>query len=394
MDAKTRSQVYASVDARSSELLALSDAIFDNPELGNEEFAACAALTEKLEANGFALEKNVAGLATAFKATWGNGPLTIALLCEYDALPDIGHACGHHMQGPVILGAAFALKDILAENEATVIVFGTPAEESTSGKLPMAAAGVFDGLDVAFMMHAGDRTSTDTKNLAMNYVEFTYKGKAAHAAVAPEKGINALYGVLSLFNGIGYLREHIRRDAKIHGIITEGGVVPNIVPERAVARFYVRAEDRVYLNSLVERVYNVARGAALSTGTELTIREIKAYDNKVNTELLNEVLMEEAGLAGAANIAPPRDSTGSSDFSCVTYRTPGTCLRASFVPLGTPSHSAVWVEKGKSPEAHDAVIFSAKAIAAASIRLARDPDLMRRIKEDFAAAKKVFEEIQ
>ncbi len=389
MDA-LQQEIYKSVDALAPELIAMADAIFDDPELGDQEFRAYAKVTDFLKKHGFTVEDGVAGLKTACRATWGKGGPRIGLLGEYDAL-QIGHACGHHMQSPAMLGAAIALKETLKDTPATIVFLGTPAEETTSGKLPMAKAGLFDDLDMAFMMHSADTSTVDPTSLALNLVDFVYTGKAAHAASTPEKGINALAAIIMLYNGIGLLREHMRMDARVHGIITDGGKEANVVPARAAARFYIRAADRPYLNTLVEKVYNVARGAALATGAELSIQEVKAYDNKVSVPSLEALLRQEAIDAGAMNVSPPRKSTGSSDFSCVTYRVPGACVRAAFVPVGTPAHSQAYLDAGKSKEAHDSIIMSAKAVAVTALRLVRDPARLNAVKEEFSKAKADFD---
>jgi metal-dependent amidase/aminoacylase/carboxypeptidase family protein len=237
------------------------------------------------------------------------------------------------------------------------------------------------------MMHGSDGTTVDGKSLALNLVDFVVEGKAAHAAIAPEKGISALDAVLMTFNGVEYLREHVRSDVRLHGVITDGGKAANIVPERAAAQFYIRASDRPYLDTVVERVYNVARAGALATGARLTINEVKAYDNKFNVSALNTVLLDNAKAAGATGITPPRDKTGSTDFSCVTYRVPGACLRVQFVPPGSSSHSAEWVKAAKEAAGHQAMLAAAKAVAAACYELAASPDLLKQIKAEFYAAK-------
>ncbi|TDG00775.1 M20 family metallopeptidase [Paenibacillus piri] len=388
----TKQSIYASVDGLSEKIIAINDFIHDHPELGNNEFQAVELLTRTLAEHHFQVERGIVSLPTAFKATFTNkesGPI-IGLLCEYDALEGLGHGCGHNLQASSIVGAAIALSQNLGDLPATVVVYGTPAEETTSGKLPMIKAGVFDDLDVALMMHGGDRTTVDGKSLAMNLIDFIFEGKAAHAAVAPEKGISALDGVLMTFNAIEYLREHVRPDVKIHGVITNGGTVANIVPDHAVAQFYVRAADRPYLDTVLERVYNAARGAALSTGSKLTIKEIKRCENKVNVEKLNQVLLKNAAEAGIQEISPPRTSTGSTDFANVTYIIPGACLRVAFVPFGTASHSTEWVEAGTSEAGHRAVISAAKAIAGSAYELIAVPDLLQEIKEEFRQAKQSY----
>jgi len=386
-----KKNLYDAIDKLSNTLIEISDFIHDNPETGNKEFRAHKLLSDTLEQNGFNVEREVLGISTAFRATCkrGSGGPTIGLLCEYDALEGLGHGCGHNMQGPSIIGAAIALARELT-SPATIIVYGTPAEETTSAKIPMAKAGIFDELDVALMMHASDCTTVDGKSLAVNLVDFIFEGKAAHAAIAPDKGISALDAVLMTFNGIEYLREHVRPDARMHGVITDGGKAANIVPERAAAQFYIRANDRPYLDTLVERVYNVARGAALATGAKLTIEEVKTYDNKVNVEYLNNLLLEEAQALGARNITPPRKFTGSTDFSCVTYRVPGSCLRIAFVPPNTTSHSKEWVIASKSDAAYEAILVSAKAIAGSCYELIVDPTVLAQITQEFDKIKKSF----
>ncbi|NOU92443.1 amidohydrolase [Paenibacillus sp. LMG 31456] len=384
--------MYASVDNLRDSIIDINDFIHDHPELGNNEFQAVELLTRTLSDHHFHVEQGVADLPTAFIATYthnGGGP-RIGLLCEYDALPGLGHGCGHNLQASSIVGAAIALSQNLGDLPATILVYGTPAEETTSGKLPMIRAGLFDDLDVALMMHGGDRTTVDGKSLAMNLIDFVFEGKAAHAAVAPEKGISALDGILMTFNAIEYLREHVRPDVKMHGVITNGGVAANIVPDLAVAQFYVRAADRPYLDTVLERVYNAARGAALSTGSKLTINQVKKCENKVNVDKLNQLLLKNAEEAGIKEISPPRSSTGSTDFGNVTYLVPGACLRVAFVPFGTSSHSTEWVEAGISEAGHNAVISAAKSIAGTAYDLIENPSLLQEVKEEFHNAKEAF----
>ncbi len=384
-----KQDVYANVDNLQTKLLQINDFIHDNPETGNKEFKAFDLLTRTLEENGFKVEKGVAGLETAFIATYvnkGGGPV-IGFLAEYDALEKLGHGCGHNLIASADVGAGIALAKSLGDIPATVIVYGTPAEETTSGKLPMTAAGLFDRLDVALMTHPGDRTTVGAKSLALNLIDFTFEGKASHAAASPEKGISALDGVMMMFNGIEYLREHVRSDIRIHGIVTDGGAAANIVPERAAARFYVRGADRNYLNTVVERVYNVANGAALATGTKVTIKPIKAYDNKVILETLGQALLENAKSVGAKQIMAPPDSAGSTDFGSVTFRVPGAELGIAYVPVGTPGHSQAYVQAGTTPEGHEAVITAAKILAATGYDLITNPELLKQVKAEFAAFK-------
>ena len=383
-----KQQLFSKIDSLKNKIILLSDRIFDHPELGNEEIQASEWLISEFENAGFTIEKSPMNIPTAFIATWSHkgGGYKIGLLCEYDALP-MGHACGHQLQGPATLAAAIALKENAGDVPFTLKIFGTPAEETTSAKLPMAAQGYFDDLNIALMMHGSDRTTVDDKSLALNLINFTFIGTESHAAVAPEKGRSALDALILLFNGIEFLREHIRSDARIHGIIKEGGVAANIVPGKAVGQFYIRASDRAYLDELVARVIKVAQGAALMTETEVKIDELKRYDNKISVPTLNQLLLDNAKLAGAQDITPPRASTGSTDFSTVNYRVPGACIRAGFLPLGTSSHSQMWLDKGKSEEAHNAILIAAKSLAGTVADLLASPEKQKQLAHEFQTEK-------
>lgn len=387
-----KSDMLAYIDEISPLLKNMSDFIFDNPEIGHEEFKAHKLLCDYLEEQGFTVTRSVSGLATAFKAEFniqGGGP-RIGLLCEYDALAGLGHACGHHMQGPSIVGAATALKKFLSK-PATLLVYGTPAEETASGKLVMAREGIFDDLDVAFMMHGSDSTTVDSKSLALTMLDINFHGKSAHAAIAPDQGISALDGVLSFYNGMEYLREHVTDDVRMHGIITNGGKAANIVPDFASTQWYVRANTRGKLDTVLRRVENVAKGAALQTGTTVDWTVRKSYDNKINTPSLNEVLLAYANEVGADDISAPREKTGSTDFSSVTYRVPGACIRVKYVDRGVSSHSQRWIDLGKSERAFNAIVWGSKIIALTVMKLVNEPEQLAKIQAEFKQIKEDLE---
>jgi len=392
---ESKKALFSQIDLLEQELIDLGAFLHANPELGNEEYLAVDRITSILERNDFIIERGLAGLETAFRAkyTIGSGGPTLGLLCEYDALENLGHGCGHNLQSPSILGAAIGLSKLKNLPPCTIEVIGTPAEETTSGKIPMAKQGYFDHLDIALMMHGGDRTTVDGRSLAIDNFEFVFEGKGSHAAVAPEKGISALDGVLMTFNGMEYLREHVRSDVRIHGIITDGGKAANIVPERAAASFSVRAINRPYLDTVVERVLNVARGAALATGTKVHIHPKKSLESKLNVQALNDVLLKNAKLAGANNITPPRERTGSTDFSIVTHRVPGACIRVAFVPQGTPNHTRDWVAASNSKEGNEAIMTAAKSLGATCIEVISSPPLLKAIKEQFNEEKEMQESL-
>lgn len=385
--------ISASVDQIAPQLIGIADYIHDNPELGNQEFKAVETLTSYLTSNGFTVEKGVAGLETAFVATYvnagGNGP-AISFMAEYDALAGLGHACGHNVIAASCVGAAVALSKNLGSVPAKVIVFGCPAEETTSGKIPMAKAGLFKQADVGMQMHPGSGSAgIGSKTLALNLVDFNYEGKASHAAVSPEMGRSALDGVMLMFMGTEFLREHVKSDIRIHGIITNGGQAANIVPEKASARFYVRGAERPYLNSVVERVYNIARGAAMMTETKLTIQEIKQYDNIVNVSSFIDLGAEVSKMYGVENIRKiqPSDAAGgSTDFGTASSQIPCMMFSLPVASKGVAGHSREYAEATKSPLAHEVVLTSAKIMAMAGYTIIEDPTLLAQIKKDWQAA--------
>ena len=386
---EAKKALFQEIETRREALTAMSDQIFDHPEYDGEEVYAAGLLTTYLWDNGFEVETGIAGLPTAFRATFshGEGGPVIGILCEYDALRGLGHGCGHHMQGPSCLGAAVALKNMETEKPFQLVVYGTPAEETRGCKCEMLEKGCFKELDVAFMMHGAPNTCTDIKCLAKDGYTVIFKGKKAHAAIAPEKGRSALDALLVAFQGVEFLREHVPEDVKLHYTITELPGPSNVVPDRAVGDFGLRSFSRETLGQVAERVKNIIKGAALIADVEYEIEEDTVFFNKIPVLTLNDLLMKNAELAGAPQLAPPRQRTGSTDFGNVMYEVPGSCIRVAFVPEGTPSHSMEYVAAGKTETAHDCVICGAKAIAGAAWDLIEDETLMKQVKEEFAESK-------
>lgn len=379
--------MFRDIDGIRNEMTAMADDIFDHPEIGLEEFHAQKVLTDWLEKEGFAVERGVAGVETAFKAVYrhGEGGPNIGLLCEYDALPGIGHACGHHMQGPSILAAAKALKDAEIREPYTITVYGTPAEESVSGKIRMIQNGcTFEELDAALMMHGGPATQVDVKSLANSKYKVIFHGVSAHAAIKPEKGRSALDALILAFQGIEFLREHVNSDVKIHyTVVNCGGTPANVVPAYAEASVYVRSYNRAYLDTVCRRFEKVLKGAAMMTETEVEIIEEKKVDNKIPVLTLNDLVMKQAEEIHAPQIAPAREKTGSTDFGNVMRRVPGTCARIAFVAPGAAAHSQEYIEAGKTEAAHDAAIYGAKILAGTALELIEDPELLKQAKEEF-----------
>lgn len=372
-----KEKLYQLVLDQSEQLFSMSDRIFDNPEYDGEEFFASGLLEDYLEDNGFQVERGLTDWPTAFRATWknGEGGPRIGLLCEYDALRKLGHGCGHQMQGPCICGTAVALKNAGFDRPFELVVYGTPAEETRGAKITLWESGYFRDIDVALMMHGGPDTCVDEKSLALSNYTVTFQGRSA------------LDALLLTFNAIEFLREHVRDDTRMHYTINESPGPANVVPARAVGSFSLRSYSREVLNDVCHRFENIIQGAALMTGVEYFISKDKDIDNKVPCFALNDVIMDNAAACGAPGIAPPRKKTGSTDFGNVTNHMPGCCIRVKFVPAGTSSHSQAYVDAGKSPQAHDAVLTGAKVLAGTACDLICTEGLMEKLWEDFEKAK-------
>lgn len=387
-----KKRLFEEIDQQSEYLYRMADKIFDNPEMGGREHLAAAVLTDYLRENGFVVELGLAGLGTAFRAVYenGEGGPRIGMLCEYDALEGLGHGCGHHMQGPACLGAAVTLKRFFSEKPYSLVVYGTPAEETFGGKINLMKAGYFNDIDVAFMMHGAPDTCTDVKSLALSSFEVTFHGKASHAAIKPEDGRSAFDALMLAFHGIEFMREHVRDDVRMHYTMTKLPGPENVVPDTAVGSFSLRSFSRDYLDEVAERFTNVIHGAALMAGVTCEIKEASALSNKIPVHMLNDLLIANAKAAGAPGIIPPRERTGSTDFGNVMHEIPGSCIRVKFVPSGTASHSREYIDAGKSREAHDCVIYGAKSIAGASLDIITQDGLLERIKEEFRANKELY----
>ena len=373
------------IDEQKGVLISTADDIYDHPEWEGKEVHAASLLTGLLKEMGFAVELGVGGLPTAFRARYQHeeGGPSIGLLCEYDALKDFGHGCGHHLQGPAVIGAAHALKEILTDRPYQLVIYGTPAEESFGGKINMLEAGLFQDIDVALMMHGGPYTQTDVKSLALSEILATFHGKSSHAAIAPHKGRSALDALLLAFNGIEYLREHVPDDVRMHYTIETLPGPNNIVPDTAVGSFCLRSYSREALDEVVSRVRDILKGAALMAGVTVTMVDRPSFDDKLPAPTLNAVIMENAKACGAPGIAPPREKTGSTDFGNVLHRMPGACARIKFVPEGAAAHSQEYLDHGKDDMGHAAILYGAKILAGTAYDLICGKDLMDRIKEDF-----------
>ena len=381
------------IDQIGPQLEELSDSIFDLAEISCQEFQSCKLLEDALTEHGFRVEHGVGGMETSFRAVYeqGTGGPSFGLLAEYDAL-SMGHGCGHHMQGPAILGAAFCIQKLAGDRPYKIVVYGTPAEESLGGKIIMQENGCFRDIDIALMMHAAPETCVDIKTMALENFRVTFHGREAHAAMHPEKGRSALDAILLSFHGIELLREHVLEDTRMHYTVLDAGGPTNVVPGKATAEYTLRSYNTGYLAQVVERFKKIIEGAALMTETTFTMERDPAYSAKIPCLKLNELIMENARAFDAPQIAPPREKTGSTDFGNVMYEIPGSCIRMAFVPVGTPAHSQEYLNAGKSEEAHQAVRLSAEILAGTCLDILERPELMDEIRADFTQRKKQMAE--
>ncbi|MEW5784007.1 MAG: M20 family metallopeptidase [Bacillota bacterium] len=372
-------------------LTGLAGALHRNPELGGREHYAAAILSDYLESKGFAVTRGAAGLETAFIARSGRGEggFHVAFCAEYDALPEIGHGCGHNLIGTAAVAAGVALAGSLAELAitGTVSVIGTPNEEIEGGKVDLIRAGIFDGVDTAMMFHPGCGNKIDVTSLACRDFHFIFHGRNAHAACDPWEGRNALDGVIMTFTGINALRQHLKDDVRVHGIITEGGLAGNIIPDRAVAQICVRSKDNRYLAEVVERVKNCARGAALASGTELEILESPyPYDAMVSNRLLGEVFRESLAESGPIIDSPHNEGMGSIDMGNVSRVVPAIHPVLAVTDRLVSGHTAEFAGICGSEPAYAVALAAGQAMALTGLKVIRDPALQERIKAEFKAA--------
>ncbi|MFZ5352795.1 MAG: M20 family metallopeptidase [Bacillota bacterium] len=378
--------IIKQVEALRSSLVDISDFICSNPELGNSEFQAMNKLISFLKANDFKVETNIVNKPTAFKATFDSlipGPC-IAYLCEYDALPEIGHGCGHNMIGTMSCGAAAALSKVLKEIGGRIVVLGTPAEETDGAKVDMAAGGVFSDVDVAMILHPEDHTYESGASLAMDAIQFEFKGRASHAASAPHEGINALDAVIMTFNGINALRQHVRSDVRIHGIIKEGGKAANIVPDRAIAQFYVRAGKKKYLKEVAEKVKKIAEGASIMTGASLEISNYEiSYDDMNTNKTLSNAFNENLRYIGVTDIHPQRSSFGSIDMGNVSNVVPAIHPYIGISDTSLVAHTPEFRDATLTEIAHEALVKGACALALTGYDVIANKVLLDKIKKEF-----------
>ena len=390
----------STIESSRQELFDLSRDVHAHPELNYEEYYSSNALAGFLEQHNLPVERGIGGIDTAFRATIpgaaGDGP-TIAVLAEYDALPEIGHGCGHNLIAMAAMGAALGLQANAANLPGRIEIIGTPAEEGGGGKIRLLEAGVFDGIDATLSSHPfSNRTvvpataaSGESWSLAMVGYRYMFHGRAAHAAAAPEAGINALNAVIHLFTGIDALRQHLRDDVRTHGVITDGGLAPNVVPEFAAANFMLRSRDGQYLsNEVVGKVASIAEGAAAMTGARLEIEEFYPFYENVqpNVVLAQAVAanIQALGIRLDEPVAGRPGSGASTDFGNVSQAMPAFELRYAVSETPVASHTRDMCETAITDLALSNALSVAKALSLTASDLLCDVTLVEAAKSEFA----------
>jgi len=383
-----RERAVRAIDDRRGALIKLSLSLHGEPEIGYQERKSAAKLTEFIEANGFTVERKYKDVETAYRgdaAGRSKGP-TVAILTEYDALPDIGHACGHNLIAMMGTAAAIGVRAVLDDLPGRLAAIGTPAEEGGGGKVALVRAGGFADVDVAMMCHPSSRTLAGRTSLASNRVDVEFYGKAAHAAAQPDKGINALDGVIQTSNNVNAMRQQLRPEARVHGIITSGGSAANIIPEYAMAKFSVRALDRRYQQEVLKRFVACAEGAATATGTRLkiTVNENSGYENMVPSQPIADRWAAHMRAMGqpvrATSDWERRVATGMGNVSPLL---PAIHPSVGIAPEGTPGQSIAFRDAALTPVAHENALFAAKGMALVALETLADPSLPDRPRAEF-----------
>jgi len=450
MSEKAREVAFSWITQNESRIIEISDKIWEYAELGLIEYKSSKLLADELEKAGFKVERGVAGMPTAFVATYGSGRPVIGIMGEYDALPGLsqkkvpwreplkegapGHGCGHNIHGTSGMAAAIAVKVAMEEAglKGTIKFFGTPAEENFSGKVFMAREGLFKGVDAVISHHPGSMNAATLKScLAIDSYKFHFYGVSSHAAASPEQGRSALDAVELMNIGVNYLREHVIQEARIHYVIEKGGDQPNVVPAYARSWYYIRAPEREQVEAITKRILDIAKGAALMTGTKLEVQMIDGLYNVIPNKVLSELIvknMREIGppeytdeeMEFAKEISksiPPEQKRealrkskrpdweklldvlidrsipdpwgegeimhGSTDVADISWQAPTKEFSTAAWVLGTPGHSWQVVAQSGMGIGHKSLIFAAKVMAASVIDLMTNEELLKKAWDEF-----------
>ena len=379
-------RIAAAIDAARDEIIDLSHRIHAHPEVAFEEEQAAALVAEALARHGFAVEHPAGRLATAVRATrrGGRGGTSprIAILAEYDALPGLGHGCGHNTMAASGVGAAIALATLADELPGEIVVLGTPAEERGSGKQIMIEDGLFEGIDAALLFHPCDRNHVQSFPLASEDVEIVFHGLQAHAAADPWKGRNALDAMILLFSSVGLWRQQLRPDVRVHGIIQEGGTAANIIPDRSRAWFMLRSPDQAYYDEMKTRFRELAEAAALASGTTVDVTFSGGSTTMKPNATLEARWVANAAAYGIADQGPDPNS-GSTDMGNVSWVCPTIHPELSIAPEGTPGHSILFRDAAATPAADETTLLAATLVAQTAYELFADPGLVEAAWRDF-----------
>ncbi len=387
-----KQRAIAQIDSMRDDLIQISTTIHSSPEIAFQEYQSSALLCDKLAEQGFDVERGVGGVETAFRAeARGKGEgTTIAILAEYDALPEIGHACGHNIIATASLAAGIAVRSVMDRLPGRVVVIGTPAEEGGGGKIILLERGVFDDVDAAMIVHPSALSMVDGRSLASTRLKVEFVGRASHAAAAPEDGINALEAVILTFNNVNALRLHLKPDVRVHGIITHGGTVANIIPEYASAVFSVRATAKDAADEILQRVIHCAKAAGMATGAHLNFTTKPGYAEMIPNGVMARLFADNWNAIGVrVQEYRPHESMASTDMGNVSHAVPSINPFVAIAPDGTPGHTSEFREAALSPAGHAGMLNAAKGMAMTTIDLLSDPKLMEKVKQEFAERKQV-----
>lgn len=383
-DAKhLKNRISQLIQQHKDDLQSLCLKIHSCPETGLNEFKAAAWITEYLQKNGFVIQKGIGNLPTAFIASYGEGKPHIALLAEYDALPELGHACGHNIIATAAAGAAIASRAAVDCLGGKITVIGSPSEEFHCGKELLIREGVFKDIDLAMMIHPGSLNTSTISTLACINIEAEFTGLEAHASANPEEGINALEAIILSFNAINSLRQHISESARIHGIITDGGQAANIVPAHASAVFMVRATTMEYLESLQQRVEDCFKGASLSTGAKLQCHWAKVCCKPMKTNRTLADLFSQNMVLTGREMETRTVDFASTDMGNISQAIPSIHPIVAIAPAGTSLHSVDFLKAAASEAGIKGMLDGAKAMACTITDVLSNQDIINEIKKDF-----------
>lgn len=374
------------VEEISDELDELRKFIYDNPEIGFQEFKSSKAHIDLLKKHGFEVECPYLGCETSFKAVYDSKKegRTVSYLAEYDALPEIGHGCGHNVLGATASGAGIVLSKLIDEIGGRVIVFGTAAEEVGGTKIELARSKELEDVNVAIEMHPGDKNALTPNSLALATRRFEFFGKTAHAADTPHEGINALDAQIILFSAINALRQETKDGTRIHGIIKDGGKAANVIPDYTDSRFYARSPEKKYLLEILEKIENCAKGAALATACQVKISEYeKGNDNTVRNLAFNELLREKMEKYLPEEVKDEELSLGSTDAGDISHEIPTLHGYFKIIEEGTPSHTREFRDATMTDYAFDQMKKTIAAIVEVGIEILENDEVYKKICKEF-----------